>query len=391
MATSNNAIVTQDVQLINQPGKGMELKRYAESKEIVGAFARVLGSEPAARNYIGSVMISVYSKPGLQVCSAKSIMTEAMRSAVLGLSVDPALHQAHLVPYKGEAKLIPDYHGLVELMDRTGLYDVINVVEFWEGEKVITDRLTGKVTFEGDPILDAKGLKIVAGWVAYFKMKSGREYYLAMTNAECEAHGKKYNPSGYASAGGVWEKEKPKMHRKTVLRCLANKWAIYSPYVTAALKGDDAIIESAIVLPDENEVTPATRFQQSSAKDMSDLGFGDERTEREKILEAENFREWLLEASRADIESALRKGLSPDQAVDAKDELSHRPAETAPLFKYSHANIVSAVAQAWDEAPGKVAVALHGMHAAGAIPAEMTVDFARGIQRPGLTIEDIPA
>jgi recombination protein RecT len=79
----------------------------------------VLGSNNTAAAYISSVIIAVGASEALQQCTPKSIAVSALRAATLGLSVDPALGKAYLVPFKNEATLVVGYKGLIDLATRT--------------------------------------------------------------------------------------------------------------------------------------------------------------------------------------------------------------------------------------------------------------------------------
>ena len=76
----------------------LKIKTYADNEEVIQRFKNLLGDRDG-RTYLESVVIAVASKPDLQQCSPRSIMIQAMRAASLKLSLDPALHQAHLVRY----------------------------------------------------------------------------------------------------------------------------------------------------------------------------------------------------------------------------------------------------------------------------------------------------
>lgn len=230
------------------------IKAYARSEEIQTRFENMLGNQ-AGKNYVESVIIAVSNDDNLQKCDPKSIMISAMRAASLKLSVDPALRQAHLVAYRGVCTLIPDYHGLVQLTVQTGMYiDPPNVSEVYKGETVEVNRFTGKVTISGE-----KTSADTIGWVGYFRDIHNVERYVYMTNEECDAHGKKYNPGGFASQKGPWATEREKMRRKTVLRQLVTKWGYYSPATKQILFDDAEVIEAhAEDLPDPEIVEPET-------------------------------------------------------------------------------------------------------------------------------------
>jgi recombination protein RecT len=271
----NNVTTSTTKQEIDQQQKQRQaesrslaiIKQYARSEEIQTRFENMLGNQ-AGKNYIESVIIAVTNNDGLQKCDPKSIMISAMRAASLKLSVDPALHQAHLVAYKNVCTLIPDYHGLVQLTVQTGMYiDPPNVSEVYEGEKVETNRFTGKVVISGEKKSD----KII-GWIGYFKDIYGNERFLYMTNEECDAHGKRYNPGGFASEKSAWATDREKMRRKTVLRQLVSRWGYYSPATKQILFEEPEIIDAQVQdLPEPGE--PQEQEHIPADESIKQMGF----------------------------------------------------------------------------------------------------------------------
>ena len=115
-AAHENAITQSKTQLD-------KIKAYAAMDEVQKRFVTLLGDK-VGRAYVESVVIAVANNEDLQRCSASSIMISAMRAASLHLSVDPLLHQAHLVPMGKDAMLILDYRGLQQLSINTGYYEI---------------------------------------------------------------------------------------------------------------------------------------------------------------------------------------------------------------------------------------------------------------------------
>ena len=255
-----------------------KFKKYAYLDTVQTSFMNLLGgNDKIAKRYIESVVIAVASKEELQECSAKSIMIAALRAASLGLSVDPALSQAHLVPFAKEVTLIVDYHGLVQMAVDTNYYSIApNVDAVYEGEIVKKDRFSGKITVEGE-----KASSEVIGWLAYSKAKNGIERWLYMTNEECDHHAQVYNPGGYNAKSSPWNNKggenKPKMRRKTVLRSFIKKWGNFSPMQQNVFMNDEPVIEGEISLP-EDSVIPEPVQEPAKSPEVE----GKERAERIK-------------------------------------------------------------------------------------------------------------
>lgn len=252
------------------------IKRYARSAEIQKRFENMLGNQ-AGKSYIESIIIAATNDEALQQCSPKSIMISAMRAASLKLSVDPALRQAHLVPFNKNATLIVDYHGLVQLTTQTGMYRVApNVSPVFEGEIVEVNRFSGVVNISGTKAGDT-----IIGWVGYFRDINGVERYLYMTNKECDAHGEKYNPGGFHSKKSAWATDRDKMRRKTVLRMLVTQWGYYSPAVKTVLFDENSqeVIDAQLEdLPEPEDVAHVEEEEESpeqrtESQNLSQLGF----------------------------------------------------------------------------------------------------------------------
>lgn len=249
----------------------MKIKTYADNTEVIQRFKNLLGDRDG-RAYVESVVIAVASKPDLHMCSPRSIMIQAMRAASLKLSLDPALHQAHLVRYGNEATLIPDYHGLVQLTESTGWYKTPpNVSEVYEGESVKINRFSGKVEIEGEKVSNN-----AIGWCGYFEGKDGTERWLYMTNEECDAHGKKYNPKGFSSPKSAWSTDREKMRRKTVLRQLVSRWGHFSPHTQKLIMQDEAVVEGeSFDLPSDDNIDVPEKERIPRDVAISQLGFGE--------------------------------------------------------------------------------------------------------------------
>lgn len=254
----------------NQKNALAKVKTYAEIEEVQQRFINLLG-EAGGKNYVESVVIAVANNSALQKCSPKSIFVSAMRAASLKLSVDPALKQAHLVPYGDTATLIVDYHGLLTLSVNTGYYEhAPHVSEVFKGEIVKVNRFTGACEITGEKESDE-----TIGWMAYFKAKNGIERWEYMTNEQIDAYALKYSSAyGAPNEKGVlvnkygkptiWHNEKEKMRRKTVLRVLLNKWGNFSPDVKALIQVDDpdGIIDVALEMPsDDNIIIPESEHK----------------------------------------------------------------------------------------------------------------------------------
>lgn len=275
------AVTEQQIEKKEKTTAVEKFRKYAYLPSVQEIFTNILGNDKRAKVYVESVFIQVAARPDLQKCSSKSIIIAAAQAASLKLSVDPIMQQAHLAVYNNEVKMIPDYHGLVQMSEDTGYYEIPpNVSEVYEGEIVDVNRFSGVVKVSGQKVSSE-----VIGWLGYFKAKNGTERFLYMANEECDAHGQKYNPNGYASPGSAWnahkKRDRGKMRRKTVLRTLVRRWGHFSPTHTAYLMSDEPVIdvtpldlpeEPAVEIPETPEKTSEERKASIDAA-LIDLGY----------------------------------------------------------------------------------------------------------------------
>lgn len=232
----------------NDPEKNAlaRLKKYISADLIRARFEEMMNSNDAGA-FINSVVLAVANgSDQLKECTPESVVGSALRAATLRLSCDPALKQAHLVPYKDKATLVIHYQGYVDLALRTNRYTDINVSEIYEGEEVVVDRITGHANLAG-----GKKSNDIIGWLAYLKMTNGFSKVLYMTKAQIHDHAKKYSKS-YWNEKGLWQKDPEVMERKTALRMLMIQWGAFSPSERAVMRADDEV-PGDIPIPEETQ------------------------------------------------------------------------------------------------------------------------------------------
>lgn len=295
-----------------QKTTNMSLAEYLRQAENFQKFVDILGRDAAP--YVQSVVIAASSTEELVQCTPRSIFRAALRAASLGLSCDPAVKQAWLVPrnrkvkgrngqpdrWEKEAQFQPHYLGLYSLAMRTGKYWIINVGPIYDGQKVFENPLTGlhavqeeggflgqpqsyNAAYSRDVTVRRSQGKPVIGWLGYMKAKNGFEKSVYMSCVEIEehaiAHVKDYDKNPNWQSPG----KRPTMEMKTVLRALMN-WADksgveISQQLKEALRADEPIDAEAEDLPetkapktDEQEMT-----YEEAAQTIVVFGGGKER------------------------------------------------------------------------------------------------------------------
>lgn len=249
------------------------LATYMKAPAVMERFTNLLGKDGGA--YIQSVLIAVSASPDLMKCTNESVFRSALRAASLGLSCDPALKQAWLVPYNRnvgtrdnpkwikEAQFQPHYKGLYTLAMRTGKYWQINVSPVYEGQRVLENTLTGlhAVREENglvgkpdsfnaaytDVTVRRKSTQKIIGWIGYFKTKKGFEKSVWMSSMEIEDHARKYVKDYDKNPNWSDVEKRPTMEMKTVLRLLLS-WADMSgtenSQLAEALQAEELPIEA---------------------------------------------------------------------------------------------------------------------------------------------------
>jgi len=245
----------------------LALASYIRTPETLERFTDLLGAN--SRAYIQSVIIAAGSTDDLMKCTPQSIVRSALRAASLGLSCDPALKQAWLVPYNKnigtrdnpqwvkEAQFQPHYKGLHTLAMRTGKYVIINVSPVYKGQRVMEDPLTGLHAVQdgnafGQPAAYNSAYTIDVtlrrskeneriGWLGYFKTIKGFQKSVWMSSIEIDDHARKYVKDYEKNPNWNDNEKRAVMEMKTVLKQLLS-WADLSGVenlkLAEALKAD---------------------------------------------------------------------------------------------------------------------------------------------------------
>jgi len=272
---------------------------FMKRPDVLTKFTDILGDN--GKSYVQSVLIAVSASAELMKCTPESIFRSALRAASLGLSCDPALKQAWLVPYNRkqgdgwikEAQFQPHYKGLYTLAMRTGKYWNINVSAIYDGQRVMENPLTGMHAvmeengFMGehpgknpaymDVTIRRRDASKIIGWLGYFKTKKGFEKSIWMSSAEIDDHARKYVKDYDKNPNWNDGEKRLVMEMKTVLRQLLS-WADMSGTESAllveAMKAEegepiDAVIENEPNRFDEDGTITYERAKQVVIKTTS--------------------------------------------------------------------------------------------------------------------------
>ena len=195
-------------------------------------FQELLGERTL--HYLASVSTVMQGNKKLQECSPESLIGAVLQGASLDLSFDPALAEAYMLPFKGEAKFLPGYKGLIQLALRTGQFVELDA-------KIVTNRmfreLRDQLANSDDPhqtiirffssidfYPELHGGQIY-GYVAYFRLKNGFARVVYWDKERCMNHAKRFSPSfknGRFSNNSAWVTAEDAMCLKTVIRQVLN-------------------------------------------------------------------------------------------------------------------------------------------------------------------------
>jgi len=278
-----------------------KISSYMYKEEVIKRFSDMLGEKQAQR-FVASVLTAVMADPKLQACTPASIYLAAVRSATLGLSVDPAYGQAYLVAYGNVCTFMPGYKGFRDKASENGIG--CHVVEVYSNEKIETNIMTGEVRINGgagfwrtiEQSIGSNGYEVtgyLASWWDVKNPNSGEKHFLYMTVADIEEYAQTYSPAypldpnkknkygKVINSDSPWNKNKlsrVEMFKKTVLKRLLRKTAPLNPVVSRLLmqidedqKEAQAAAFDGIDIKGTEEQEPKPR--RSSLEIMSQMGF----------------------------------------------------------------------------------------------------------------------
>ena len=206
--------------------------QLVNTKEVITSIQNTMTAKQGAD--FKTAIITLYNTTeSLRRCSPTGIIQAGLLSVKYNLPLDNSLGFCYVVPYKGFAQFQIGWRGYVQLAQRTGQYLCINVTEVKEGEYLGFDIASGRPRL-GEPAENREDLPDV-GYLAYFKLLNGAEYYYYQTRQQIEAFKNRYSP---AANCGPWISNFSEMAKKTVLKHLLKNFGPLTSEVASALKAD---------------------------------------------------------------------------------------------------------------------------------------------------------
>lgn len=255
-------------------------KQFFNSPAVKQKFSEVVNGN--GQQFVASLLSIVTNNNLLAKATNESIMTAAMKAAVLNLPIEPSLGYAYIVPYKNQAQFQVGYKGLIQLAQRSGQVTRLNAGEIYESQYKGFNPLTEDL--EVDMTAIPKEKEKVVGYFAFMRLANGFEKTVFWTKERVQAHGKKYSQS-FSSKYSPWQSDFDAMARKTVLKHMLSTYAPLSTELQDAIVADNA--DSTI--SNKNEIKDVTQEPVAETLDGI-LGAPSTPTESENVVEGEVYR-----------------------------------------------------------------------------------------------------
>lgn len=240
------------------------VKQMISQEKVRKKFAEILGQK--APQFLASITTVVQGSEQLKKCDANSIISAAFVAATYDLPVDPNLGFAAIVPYNDSvynpqtrrwdkiprAQFQMMYKGFIQLAIRSGYYEKMNYAVVYNDELISHNPITGKLEFVTDfskcnQRIDGNEENI-AGYYAWFQLKTGFQQEFYMSKPEVNNHAKKYSQSyrndlDKGKKSSKWTTDFDAMALKTVIKLLLSKWGILSVDMQRAIQDDQKVYD----------------------------------------------------------------------------------------------------------------------------------------------------
>lgn len=149
----------------------------------------------------------------------ESLEQAIMNISAIGISINPALKEAYLIPRDGKVVLDISYIGLVKLATDTGSVEWVQVETVREGDTFEHNGVGLKPTHKFDPFSDRGEIK---GGYCVAKLASGDFLVTVMSKKEVDEI--KEKSSKVKSDKGPWSTFYEEMMKKTIIKRAAKLW-----------------------------------------------------------------------------------------------------------------------------------------------------------------------
>lgn len=275
--------MTETTKLATNIGTFKALLQKNEAK-----IAAVLPQHLTPERLMSIAATVVQANPGIAECTPTSVLGCVIQSAQVGLSLDPSLGQAHLVPFNSKVKdprtsvtykekraqFIIGYRGLIHLARNSGDVGDIFAMPVYEGEEFNEEITQAGPTFVHVPMPGPFARDQLRCVYMVAKYKAGGSHYGRMWNYEIDL----VRDRSRAKDNGPWVTDYIEMAKKTVVRREA-KYLPLSVDVQSAISNDeraDLGIDPATVIDlDDGETVPVGPLPEAPHNDPNTMAQND--------------------------------------------------------------------------------------------------------------------
>ena len=257
-------------------------KHFFNSPAVKQKFSEVLDGN--GQQFVASLLSIVTNNNLLAKATNESIMTAAMKAAILKLPIEPSLGMAYIVPYNrnekqgntwvkiNEAQFQMGYKGFIQLVQRSGQIRNINCDIVYKEEFLRYDKVYGTLHLKEEQVDSGE----VEGYFASLELINGFRKMIFWKKEKVIAHAQKYSKTydkqiGDFKSGTPWKTEFDAMAQKTLIKELLSKYAPLSTELQEAIIADN---EDSNV----NEVKRAKDVTPPESDNLSDLLGASEET-----------------------------------------------------------------------------------------------------------------
>lgn len=192
------------------------------------------------------------STPALLKCEPMSVIGSMLEACSVGLSLDPVLNQAHVLPYKGKGKLIVGYRGIMSLARRGGGVKDIYARVARKGDLFEEGGGTDPYIIHKAPPLEERGPvykadSAIIGAYAVAELREGGRVFKVLDMEDIKA------ARACAQTQNVWNKYLEAQCCKTAVRRL-EPWLPLQADALAIVRREDLMEAGAEVPPTEEEL-----------------------------------------------------------------------------------------------------------------------------------------
>jgi recombination protein RecT len=220
--------------IVPRKEKFKQIKALVQSPEVMKEIKDALPDHLSKDRMARTFLTALTTTPALLDCEPASLLKAVVEASQLGLPTDGILGHGYILPYKGKAKFIPGYRGLMDLARRSGQVDWIQARVVYGGDEF-------EYEYGLEPFLkhkeatpeDGVERKAIAVYAAA-RLTSGEKVFEVMYREDIEKI-RQRSPSG---SKGPWVTDWEEMARKTLIRRLM-KYLPLSTDVQAAVIADE--------------------------------------------------------------------------------------------------------------------------------------------------------